>query len=76
MTLLRAQMQKLIDKKLHNASKSKGSLIRLSEVDCLDKNISNRLSWLTLKTKDFQVHQYYNVAFLDPKSERSQYEKG
>lgn len=32
--------------------------------------ILNRSLWLALKTKNFQLYQYYNVIFFDFKNER------
>lgn len=42
----------LIDNKLCNASESEGGLTGFLEGNCLDKNISNSLSWLIPKIKN------------------------
>ena len=41
-----------IDKRSRNAPMSKGSLADLSEGNCADKNLSDRLSRLAPKTQD------------------------
>lgn len=43
--------------------------------DCLDKDVSDKLSWLASKIKDFQMYQCYNIAILVCKSGKSWYKK-
>lgn len=45
--------------------------MRLLEENYLDKNISNRLSWLAPKIKNSQIYYHYDVAFFGPKNKRS-----
>lgn len=58
--------------------RSRGGLIGFSEENHLNENILalDRLSQLALKSKNFQLHQRCDVALLDLKSGRAQYEKG
>lgn len=51
----------LINEKFCNAFRSKNNLADLSEGDYLDKDILNRLSWLTPKTEDLKVYQCHVI---------------
>lgn len=42
--------------------------MRLSKENCLNKNISNRLSQPILKTRNSQIHQCYDIIPFDSKS--------
>lgn len=46
-----------------------------SNEDYLDENISNSLSWLPSKTRDFRVHSCYDVILFSLKNKRVQYKK-
>ena len=48
--------QGLIDKGSRNMPRFEDSLTGLLERDFLEKDISNRLSWLAFKTRDSQVN--------------------
>ena len=64
-----------IDKGSHNAPKSEGSPMGLLEGDRLNKDVSDRSSWLAPKTEDSKVHQHHDVAPLGLKSGGSRYRK-
>lgn len=66
----------LIDKELRNATRFKKSLIGLSNGDCFDKNVSDKLSGLTLKTGNSEVHQCHDIISFNAKNKRTQYAKG
>lgn len=56
----------LIDKRLPNMPRSRNGLSTLLKKESLDEDI---------EIPDSQVHQYYDIASLDPKSWRVQYGK-
>lgn len=62
---------KSIDKRSCNALKAESSSTELLEGDCLDKDISNRSSQMTLKTENSLVHQRYDVTSFGFKNKRS-----
>lgn len=66
---------RLIDKGLRNTLRSKGSPTRLLKKDRLDKDISDRLSWVIPKIRDSQMYQCYDIVRFGLKSGRSQYGK-
>ena len=66
----------LIDKKSHNAPKSRDNSPTFSEEDHLNKDILITSLEPTSIIRDSQVYQRHNVATLSAKSERTQYEKG
>ena len=65
----------LIDKRSYNALKSQGSWTDPLKRNYLNKDISDKSSWLTPKTGDSQVYQCHDVAFFDSKNRKSQYKK-
>lgn len=68
--------QKLIDERSYNTLSSASNLMGLLERDFLDKNISN--CWWTQRTpkmKNFQVHQYCNIAPFSLKIKKEHYKK-
>lgn len=66
----------LIRKGSRNAPRSKGNIMGFSEEDCFDKDVLDTLLELILKTQNSQIHQCHNIATFDPKSRKTQYEKG
>lgn len=62
---------KSIDKWSRNAFRSEDSSTRFYKGNCLNKNVSKKLSRLAPKTRDSQVYQHYDVTLFDSKSGRS-----
>ena len=67
---------KLIDKKIYNTRRYANCFTRLSEEDCLNRNISDWSNRAMLEIRDLIVHQYCNVIYFGPKNEKKSYEKG
>lgn len=63
---------RLNNKGFYNVPRSKHGSKSFLEKNCLNKDVltSNRSLWVVPKTKNFQLHQHYNVAFFDQKSIR------
>lgn len=45
-----------IDKELRNASRSENSSMGLLEGDDIEKDVSDRLAWWALETRNFHMH--------------------
>ena len=68
-----------IDERSQNTPRSRGGSTGLPEKDRLDEDYvsaSDKSPQLAAKTGNFQLHQRYDVAPLNPKKGSAQYEKG